>query len=177
MRNIFFTSDTHFWDADVIGDDKRTFSSTEDMNARIVDGWNSVVRPGDLVYHLGDLTFAYGYRLERILWRLRGAIVLVVGNHDKIGLLMNLGHCFHDVRLWKLFHRRDYGVEFLASHVPQKRDAFPGRAKFNVHGHLHGDLVMRDQSIDHRYINVCVDRRDFTPISIDQIRQEANAVS
>ena len=60
-RNIWVTSDTHYNHAAILGfidyqgQRVRDFASVEEMNECLLDSWNSVVKPGDLVYHLGDV--------------------------------------------------------------------------------------------------------------------------
>lgn len=51
------------------------------MNQGIVDRWNSVVKPGDEVYVLGDLSLSYqGAEMVKYL---NGQVFLIPGNHDK----------------------------------------------------------------------------------------------
>ena len=53
--NTFFTSDTHFGHNNIIEYCKRPYTSVEEMDAALEKNWNEVVKPDDLVYHLGDL--------------------------------------------------------------------------------------------------------------------------
>ena len=54
---IWFTSDTHFFHNNIIDYCKRPFVNAEEMNEYIIKQWNSVVKPQDEVYHLGDFAF------------------------------------------------------------------------------------------------------------------------
>ena len=54
MSNTFFTSDTHFCHGREFLYGPRGFTNAEEMNEAIIERWNSVVKPTDLVYHLGD---------------------------------------------------------------------------------------------------------------------------
>ena len=49
----------------------------------MIENWNSVVKPGDDVYELGDFAFATEDQILNILNRLNGNIHLIFGNHDK----------------------------------------------------------------------------------------------
>ena len=81
--SIFFTSDTHFGHEGIIRHISRPFPDSFTMDGELVRRWNSVVRPGDTVYHLGDLSFkGVGYTAH-ILEQLNGDIHWVLGNHDK----------------------------------------------------------------------------------------------
>lgn len=163
----FFISDTHFFHTNILkftGDDGkriRPFDSLDDMHEYMIQKWNSVVKPQDYVYHLGDVTFQYHGAFNNLMSRLNGQKRLIVGNHDKIwnpALQMN----FQKVDLWKGFSE----ANFTASHMPLRLDGLRDGA-FNVHGHIHQNMMA-----DKHYINVSVEVRDYTPVHIDTIKQE-----
>lgn len=77
----FLTSDHHFQHKNINRLAGRPFSSVEEMNEALITGWNMDVRPGDTVYHVGDLSFDYEYYPE-LRKRLKGNIKLIPGNHD-----------------------------------------------------------------------------------------------
>lgn len=80
---IFFTSDSHFGHKNVIQYCNRSYTSVEHMNASMVDSWNSVVKHGDIVYHLGDFSFMKEEATLEVIKSLKGNITLIMGNHDK----------------------------------------------------------------------------------------------
>jgi len=81
----FFTGDEHYGDKGIIRYCNRGYSSPKKMNEDIIFRNNSVVKPEDTVYHLGDFTFNNDLNLIRdILKQLNGSHVLILGNHDKI---------------------------------------------------------------------------------------------
>ena len=139
----------------------RPFASIEEMHEVMIERWNSVVKPQDKVYHLGDVTFRYGGEFTNLMSRLRGHKRLIVGNHDKIWD-PNLIRSFDKVDLWKGF--KDFN--FTASHFPLNLDTLRDGA-FNVHGHVHANSLK-----DKNYINVSVEVRNYTPVNIDEIVQE-----
>lgn len=53
-QRIFFIADTHFCSDAVRRYENRPFNDTEEMDRFMTDRWNSVVRPDDIVWHLGD---------------------------------------------------------------------------------------------------------------------------
>lgn len=167
MGTIFFVSDTHFFHANFLkftdAEDKlvRPFASVEEMNEKMVKGWNSVVREGDKVYHLGDVTFDYGEDFCRLMSRLRGSKRLILGNHDLIKGT-NLISFFKKVSLWRIF--KDEG--FICTHLPLHQEQFR-YASVNVHGHLH-EKTMNDP----RYLNVCVEQIEYTPQSMEDIQTQ-----
>ena len=54
MKDIFFTSDTHFNAQRTLDLSKRPFNDLNEMNSTLINNWNSVVGKNDIVFHLGD---------------------------------------------------------------------------------------------------------------------------
>ena len=80
---VYFTSDTHFGHEAIIRLTKRPFSSVEEMDAVLVDGWNTTVSPEDTVYHLGDFAHRNSRSAAHYRNLLNGTIHLILGNHDE----------------------------------------------------------------------------------------------
>lgn len=80
FTNQFFTADTHFGHRLMLK--FRPFSSTDEMDEHLIDSWNSVVRPDDIVWHLGDFSTHDEARTKQIFQRLQGRKRLILGNHD-----------------------------------------------------------------------------------------------
>ncbi|MCB0512609.1 MAG: metallophosphoesterase, partial [Bacteroidetes bacterium] len=114
-KDYWFTSDTHFFHENIIKYCNRPFSSAEEMNEVLIDNWNSVVKPGDIVYHLGDVTMGQkSHGQFSSLWtRLNGRKRLVVGNHDDVKYLAS-GAFFEKVMLWRAWNDKN----LLFTHVP-----------------------------------------------------------
>lgn len=170
MSNIWVISDTHFGDEDIIGYCGRPFVDTFEMDAHMIDRWNSVVKPEDKVYHLGDVYMGSKGNAVECLKRLHGKKRLVLGNHDDIfdGVLQKF---FKKITVWRIF--KEYGL--LMTHVPvhenniseigKKNDGTPYHRLTNIHGHIH-----QNKSPEGRYRCVCVEQIDYTPVNIDELR-------
>lgn len=164
-RNIWVISDTHFNHQNILafkddlGNPVRDFESVEQMNEVMVQNWNKVVKPGDKVYHLGDVFFGDKNWFKRHWPRLNGQKRLIVGNHDDIKFLSN-GGFFSKVEMWRLFP--EFGV--VLTHVPIKEDSFR-KVKLNVHGHIH-----QNKSPEGPYRCVCVEQTNYTPVNIEELR-------
>ena len=51
---LYFSSDHHFFHANVIRYCNRPFGSVQEMNEALILNWNKTVTNDDIVYHLGD---------------------------------------------------------------------------------------------------------------------------
>ena len=64
----------------------------------------------------------------------------------------------------------------ILSHIPVHTESL-ARFRKNVHGHLHGNQVMKTvgfwpfkkKVVDPRYFCVCVENTDFRPISLEDV--------
>ena len=84
MPKVFFTADTHFGHANVIGFDDRPFKSVEEMDRELIRRWNNKVGTDDFVYVLGDMIWkTYNNAAPELIKKLNGKIVLIKGNHDR----------------------------------------------------------------------------------------------
>lgn len=81
---VLFTSDLHFGHLNAISFDNRPFNSVEHMTEELIRRWNEKVKPGDLVYVLGDFIWKMqDGEVHALIKRLNGQIILIKGNHDR----------------------------------------------------------------------------------------------
>lgn len=164
MRDIWVVSDTHFNHANILNfKDKfrnptREFDSVQQMNEIMIQNWNKVVKPGDKVYHLGDVFFGDKEWFKKNWPRLNGKKRLVVGNHDDVKFLSS-GNFFEKVYMWRIFKEFD----IVLTHVPIHESSFR-KVSRNVHGHIH-----QQQSPTPQHTCVCVEHTNYTPIHIEEI--------
>lgn len=130
----------------------------------MVKAWNETVKPTDKVYHLGDVVI--NRKALKTLHRLNGDKVLIKGNHDIFKLEDYTQH-FREVRSYHVMNG------MILSHIPLHPESL-GRFGVNIHGHLHGNRVMKDNGyggkvIDPRYHSVCVEMTDFRPILFEDV--------
>lgn len=160
MRTPFFLSDPHFGHSKITDgtfNPRRPFKDADEMDQAICDNWNSVVKDGDKVYVLGDV--AISKKKIPIIKSLKGRKTLILGNHD-IFRIKEYAPYFDNIRSIRVFDR------FIATHIPIHPGSL-GRFGFNVHGHTHFNDVE-----DKRYINVCVEKTDYFPVSLEWILSE-----
>ncbi len=177
MKEIWVISDTHFHHANILGFiDSRTglkvrpgFNNVDEMDEHMVEKWNSVVNPGDKVYHLGDVFMGDQNKFKKLWPRLNGRKNLIVGNHDDIRFLSS-GGFFKEVYLERKFKDLKLHLSHIPLHPSQHETGAPGSGNFlvNVHGHIHGNPTPEG-----RYINVSVEVVDYTPVNIEVLAKQA----
>lgn len=178
MPNTFFIGDTHFGHANILtfkdndGNPLRPFASVEEMDEHMIEKWNEVVRPQDVIYHMGDIAMNRKHLVY--LERCNGRKKLVRGNHDTAPLRFYVRHFdqIHGVKVFAIPKDKG-GGGFIATHIPIHEGSF-SRFRANVHGHLHCNKVTKWKAAygpvpDERYINVCVEQINYTPIAIEEI--------
>jgi calcineurin-like phosphoesterase family protein len=170
MSNTFFISDTHWGHSNILtfttgaecSPVRPGFADVQEMDEHMVKCWNSVVRPQDKVYHLGDICIHK--RNLPILNRCNGEKVLIRGNHDLEKASVYLQY-FKDVRG---SHQID---KLLLTHIPIHPQSL-ARWRANIHGHLHTHQVMSSpHHPDPRYMCVSVEQINYTPISLDEVNK------
>jgi calcineurin-like phosphoesterase family protein len=171
-QGIFFTSDQHYGHANVIRFCKRPFSDVEEMTEELIKRHNEVVKPGDLVYHLGDMFWRSLTPEQAVSIRLRltGQHYYINGNHEErmdqeamkklfiwrkdLAQIHPSGYphvvlCHYAMRVWNGSHRGDY----------------------SLYGHSHGELPENDSlSFD-----VGVDSWNYYPVSLEQVAEKMRA--
>jgi calcineurin-like phosphoesterase family protein len=80
----WFTSDLHLGHQNIISYCDRPYTRVLDMDEDLVERWNYVVEPRDVVYVVGD--FAMGRLDDSLAWTslLNGTKFLIPGNHDRM---------------------------------------------------------------------------------------------
>lgn len=159
-------SDTHFNHGNVIRYSNRPYSSIEEMNEALIANWNKAVGPEDVVICLGDFALGKKEDIPRIVARLNGIKVLVLGNHDRSkNFYEQCGFSFvcKDMEYTPLSGRNNRPIIF--SHHPRLGMSVD---EVNIHGHIHEKEL--DETFDHnRYFNASVENINYTPIDLQEI--------
>lgn len=160
MNKTFFTADTHFSHDNIRKYCNRPFDTAEEMNEVMIERWNSVVKQGDLIYHLGD--FSWGDPIP-ILEQLNGQVYYIIGNHDKRNYRVLQEHQ-KIVWMKDLFTLKHDGKSTTLCHYAMYRWPKAHFNEWHLFGHTHGTLAGVGKSFD-----VGVDANDFTPLSWEQV--------
>lgn len=162
--STFFVSDLHLGHHTLVTN-LRGFSTIEEHDEMIIKNWNSVVTKRDKVFIVGDITME-NHKYYPLLSRLNGIKTVVGGNHD---LEKDMPYLLEYVD--KIVGCIDY-KGFCVTHIPIHPTELIGHYRGNIHGHLHKNRIMINGEIDPRYINVCLDLNNYTPIPFDKIKDD-----
>ena len=178
-NNIFFTSDTHFNHANIIKYCMRPYVDTNEMNEDLIKRWNSVVKPDDIVFHLGDFMFGNINRFWEFRSRLNGKIYLIHGNHD--WELMDKGNIDEAFELIasSLLIVVD-GQKIYLDHTPKLTfdGIYKEKPTWQLFGHVHSnkehpgtspDIKRLDYLLPSQY-DVGVDNNNYTPVSFEEVK-------
>ncbi|QRY96357.1 metallophosphoesterase [Sphingomonas paucimobilis] len=163
---IFFTADTHFGDHRTINIQKRPFASVGEMDAVLIERWNAMVGPDDIVWHLGDVA-RRAADVPALLDRLHGTKHLLRGNNDPDATLTAIG--------WASVG--DYaeivvdGEALVLCHYPCRSWNGQHRGTLNLHGHSHGRLKPMPRQFD-----VGVDVQEFAPVTLERLLRATRKV-
>lgn len=191
----FLTSDLHFGHRNIIKIGKgRPFSTIEEHDKALIDNWNSVVKPGDLVYVLGDVSIETTVEeIRKPLSQLQGQKILILGNHDR----KRIHNQLRDENLWQAVY--DYttvkatmpdGVKvfFRLFHMPilEFDGAFKNyRCKekyIHCYGHIHNannyDNIFKELGFPAVHIGVDTsdvfpNTKPYTPIRLEDVYKRA----
>lgn len=161
MRDIFFTSDTHFSHSKILKHHPRRGSSAEEMNENLIERWNNTVSGQDEVWVLGDFYLGPANGVLSIFHRLNGRKHLVAGNHDHRPTLRLPWTSVGDIWNW-----RQKPYKAVLCHFPMLTWAGAHIGVWMLHGHSHGLL---EPSTTTR-MDVGIDTHpEMRPYSLDEV--------
>jgi calcineurin-like phosphoesterase family protein len=194
MSSIYITSDTHFRHANIIKFCKRApfydpndfdengqwktknlkYTKSDTMTSVGISNWNSVVKPDDIVYHLGDLCWGKTDQVLDILRRLNGEIRFIWGNHDdNLKQVAGIIDLYSDLRN-RIKFLGDYakinveGQIIILSHYAMRVWDQSHRGAWMLYGHSHGSL---DDDKNALSFDVGYDCHNLFPISFERIKE------
>lgn len=133
------------------------------MNESLIANWNSKVGPNDTIYHLGDIGFSRS--LDRILRRLNGRKIWILGNHDnKLVNDPKITRFFEDI--YDVHTVKWDGQEIFLSHYAHRVWNKSHRGAWHLYGHSHGSLADDPNS---RSFDIGVDCHNYFPLSFQEV--------
>lgn len=164
-KPVFFTSDWHIGHANSIGFDNRPFRDVNHMHEVLIANYNNDVPTDGVCYFLGDVGVTNTEVVKKVIERLNGTKVLILGNHDKqhsamyncgFDVVLNgavlyiqnervtMSHC-PLIGLWREdlshlpAHKQKDPPENWHGETKAKAEhfAFHNEGQFHLHGHIH----------------------------------------
>ena len=172
-RQIWFTSDTHFGHANIIRYSGRPFADVVAHDRGLVAAWNNVVRPADLVYHLGDFAYKAEQSVADLVRKLHGTIYLIEGNHDAAAKRERA--CF--ANFTPVATVKAGGRRVFLSHYAHR--VWPGshRGVWHLYGHSHNSLpddphaLCFDVGVDAVAARLGGEPQDYRPMHVDEVAE------
>jgi len=166
MNKIFFISDTHFGDTEIIKYENWPFEDPNSYIKEFTKKWNNTVDKNDVVYHLGDVAENMDETcLKNIICQLNGHKYLVLGNHDKA----YDAKYFYNVGFEKIY---DLPVIldgfYILSHEPLYMTT--NIPYVNIFGHVHGNPMYK--TVSSVGYCVCLEKNDFSLTPYEKIKKE-----
>jgi calcineurin-like phosphoesterase family protein len=153
-----FTSDLHHMHNRIVEFTNRGESTTQENHTQwLTDVWNKNVSSGDLVYHLGDFSFAKKYDdIALFMKKLNGQKIFIKGNHDK---RENLDQLVKDKLISAWYDYKEIKLQDVPTvlfHFPIASWHRQSHGAIHLHGHSHGNFKdfrgkMLDVGIDSAY--------------------------
>src|SRR5574343_155974 len=159
----WFVSDLHLGQERILQYDKRPFKSIQEHDLSLLNNINSVVKPNDNLYVLGD-TFFYKKKnwdlAHNWLLQLKGHKFFIKGNHDykeTVQLYQKHGTYLGEQRMIKIGEDR-----IVLNHFPMRSWLNSHHGTYHLYGHHHGDI---DHKPHGRSMDVWIGTKNYTPLN------------
>lgn len=175
MSNIWFSSDFHFCHNKEFLYKPRGFDNVENMNHAIVENWNSLVKPNDVAYILGDIMLNDNENGLYLFEQLNGSKYIILGNHDTNARIGLYKYCDNVVDILYATILKFGKYNFYLSHYPTKVGNYDDeelhKKFYSLCGHTHTSDKWLDFKECKSY-HVELDAHENKPILIDQIIED-----
>lgn len=153
-----FTSDLHHQHSRIVEFTNRGDDTTQERHTEwLVKVWNKNVSSGDLVYNLGDFSFAKNYDdIAKFTQQLNGQKIFIKGNHDR---REHLDQLVKDNLIQVWYEYKEIKIQDIPTvlfHFPIASWHRQSHGAWHLHGHCHGNFKdyrgkMLDVGLDSAY--------------------------
>ena len=171
IKHIFFTADIHLLHPKIVDICSRP-TTVEEHDQWIISRINEKVSKHDTLYILGDISMASKEKTEKLLDKINGNKILIVGNHDNNILTSTR---FGEVKQIKnfTFNSPSYpNIHIVLCHYPIASWDRKVHGSFHLHGHTHNRFQNTGLSFD-----VGVDAQNYYPISLEEVLDKMTKLS
>lgn len=179
MSKIWITSDSHFRHNKPFLYEPRHFNSIETHDKAIIENWNKLVAPDDIIYLLGDVIMNDLEGGMECLRQLNGNIKIIRGNHDTDNKVAAYS-ALPNVEVLGYAHMLKYGkYHFYLSHYPTltsnlDEDKPLKQGVINLCGHSHTQNRFGDMGKGLIY-HCELDAHQNCPVLLDNIIEDLKA--
>lgn len=141
----------------------------KEHDKHLIENWNSVVKDGDLVYIIGDLSYRNGEATNNYLQQMNGDKILIRGNHDHMFLD---DHKFDKTLIKEIYDYKELKYKknmIILFHYPIMVWNKQHKGTIHLYGHIHSNKTTSHPakySVENSY-NVGVDVNDYKPVRLD----------
>lgn len=169
---VFVTSDCHFGHTNILTFEieTRPFSTVEEMNEKLIENWNGVVKSDDTVYVLGDMFMGSLDLIDEIMPRLNGKKILIRGNHDTKKRIERYAPYFESIH--DIYHLKVGKQMYALCHYPMREWFAKDHGAIHLYGHVHSNDHRGGVSIEPNSFHVGVDTNNLTPIKLEDIKNK-----
>lgn len=177
MSNIYFTSDLHVYHRRIqeFCPSTRKGKNWEEMSEILMQNLVSVLKPGDVLYNLGDVAFQGKEFCHKVLERIAATGAehhLILGNHDqnirKHQELRDLCTSVQSMKTTFIEKQMVIMCHFPMAHWEAEENSF------HLHGHCHGSY-----KADGHILDVGIDNRaggDMMPWTWEEVKSYMKTV-
>lgn len=166
-KKIWFTADLHLNHANIMHYCNRPFKNVEEMDNTITKNFVELLRKGDMLYILGDLSFKKSYAEEflRTIRKIGVEIHFIIGNHDKDGgTIKTIKQYCKSVQ--EIKEIKIDGTRITLCHYPMRSWNGSFHGAWHLYGHVHGRWKLKEKTYD-----VGVDCNNFKPVSYTWLKK------
>lgn len=169
----WFTSDLHFFHKNILKFTNRPADTIDDMHELIINNINEVVKPSDILYHLGDLNFGKPVYMLDFFERINCEVQLLQGNHDSDGAmrLYRLAPNVVRAECSPYLEVREGGQKLVLCHYPLAVWKNNHHGSWHLYGHCHNSYQNVGKSIDVGIDAAWENYGKFRPLSFDEIAE------
>jgi calcineurin-like phosphoesterase family protein len=171
IKKIWFTADLHFLHPKIVQICDRP-TTIEEHDEWLLARINSKVNKHDTLYIIGDVSMASKEKTEKILHKVNGNKILILGNHDNN---IDKSTLFGEIKQIKnfTFSSPSYpNIHIVLCHYPIASWERKVHGSWHLYGHTHNRFQNSGLSFD-----VGVDAQDYYPISLEEVMDKMTKLS
>lgn len=149
IPKIKYISDLHLDGRGPFRAEHPEYSCLAEWHKDFVQTWNSNVVASDYIWIVGDVCLTMTEAVKDVLSQLRGHLLLVRGNHDKVAKTPEYSIFFEQIH--DIVEVADSGKAVVLCHYPLESWNRKIYGSVHIHGHIHGNIWDAPSALPNRY--------------------------